>query len=95
MSTKFDYNKIAFNDPLLAFTVDLDSPSMLVNLKICGNDDLKQLMTSYKNVSSWKQIDKKMVNIISDLVKNGKTEITIDDELNDDYNLVVKVNNKL
>jgi hypothetical protein len=40
-------------------------------------------------------MDKKMINIISQLVKNGKTEIEISDELNDDYNLVIKINNKL
>ena len=36
-----------------------------------------------------------MIDIISQLIKNGKTEIEINDELNDDYNLVVKINNKL
>ncbi|CAH1765092.1 6764_t:CDS:2 [Entrophospora sp. SA101] len=90
MSTNFDYNKIAFNVPLLAFTIDLDSPSIFINLKICGNDDLKTLMKSYNNISSWKPIDKKMIDIILQLIKNGKTEIKINDELNDDYNLVEK-----
>ena len=87
-----DYLKVSFNDPLMAYCIDLSNLSALLKrlLKdICIESELKKIVSENEHVREWKNIKLIFSEWVTEYIKNQQMTIPLDILSGKDYDLVI------